>query len=211
MSVEFLSHFDDVDGHEKPGIRSRPTMAIVEMEEGEEEGSPRSERSLGAIVETKGENPIRAFMRATITPGAGDRKSKKAGVDFHPSKTPVPFQGNLGVLFGVYLPTVQHIFGVMLFIRLYWIVGVMGMGEGFAMICLCCLCVSLLSHLSISFQTFLTCISLSALATNGRIKRSLPFPSHPHSLLFSVEVLITSSRGISARNSAVRSAFSSSS
>ena len=56
----------------------------------------------------------------------------------------------LNTLFGVYLPCVQNIIGVIVFIRLYWIAGVSGIVEGMLIIGLCCLC------------TFLTAISLAA-------------------------------------------------
>ncbi|CAF1534268.1 unnamed protein product, partial [Adineta steineri] len=56
----------------------------------------------------------------------------------------------LNTLFGVYLPCVQNIIGVIVFIRLYWVIGVSGILEGLIIIGLCCLC------------TFLTAISLAA-------------------------------------------------
>jgi hypothetical protein len=59
----------------------------------------------------------------------------------------------LNTLFGVYLPCVQNIIGVIVFIRLYWVVGVSGIIEGMIIIGLCCLC------------TFLTAISLAASKT----------------------------------------------
>uniref|UniRef100_A0A915Q144 Solute carrier family 12 member 6 n=1 Tax=Setaria digitata TaxID=48799 RepID=A0A915Q144_9BILA len=67
-------------------------------------------------------------------------------------------KANLGTILGVYLPTIQHIFGAIMFLRLFWIVGIMGIGQCIAMTFLCMLC------------TFLTCISLSAIATNGVIE-----------------------------------------
>ena len=57
-----------------------------------------------------------------------------------------PFQQRkLGTLLGVYLPTVQNIFGVLIFIRVTWIVGMAGTIEGFLIIFLCCCTVSKLS------------------------------------------------------------------
>lgn len=61
----------------------------------------------------------------------------------------------MGTLIGVFLPCIQNIFGVILFIRLTWVVGTAGAIQGF-MIVLCCCCV-----------TMLTAISMSAIATNG--------------------------------------------
>jgi len=65
----------------------------------------------------------------------------------------------LNTLFGVYLPCVQNIIGVIVFIRLYWVIGVSGIIEGMIIIGLCCLC------------TFLTAISLAASEENCCKKR----------------------------------------
>ncbi|KAK3605706.1 hypothetical protein CHS0354_013502 [Potamilus streckersoni] len=64
-------------------------------------------------------------------------------------------KSKLGTILGVFLPTVQNIFGVLLFIRMPWIVGMAGALEGFFIVFICCC------------TTFLTSISLSAIATNG--------------------------------------------
>uniref|UniRef100_A0A6M2DW34 Putative amino acid transporter n=1 Tax=Xenopsylla cheopis TaxID=163159 RepID=A0A6M2DW34_XENCH len=61
----------------------------------------------------------------------------------------------MGTLIGVFLPCIQNIFGVILFIRLTWVVGTAGALCAF-LIVLCCCCV-----------TMLTAISMSAIATNG--------------------------------------------
>ena len=66
----------------------------------------------------------------------------------------------LNTLFGVYLPCVQNIIGVIVFIRLYWVIGVSGLIEGMIIIGLCCLC------------TFLTAISLAASEKIDTIKDS---------------------------------------
>lgn len=44
----------------------------------------------------------------------------------------------LSTIMGVYLPCVQNILGVILFIRLTWIVGLAGVLEGFMIVLLCC-------------------------------------------------------------------------
>ncbi|KZC06268.1 Solute carrier family 12 member 6 [Dufourea novaeangliae] len=74
-----------------------------------------------------------------------------------PDAKPPPVQGGarMGTLIGVYLPCIQNIFGVILFIRLTWVVGTAGAIYGFFIV-LCCCCV-----------TMLTAISMSAIATNG--------------------------------------------
>ncbi|CAF4796550.1 unnamed protein product [Pieris macdunnoughi] len=61
----------------------------------------------------------------------------------------------MGTLIGVYLPCIQNIFGVILFIRLTWVVGTAGAAQGFLIVLICCC------------ATMLTAISMSAIATNG--------------------------------------------
>jgi potassium/chloride transporter 4/5/6 len=80
----------------------------------------------------------------TIPPASNDPDARPAGGG-----------ARMGTLMGVYLPCIQNIFGVILFIRLTWVVGTAGALQGF-LIVLCCCCV-----------TMLTAISMSAIATNG--------------------------------------------
>ncbi|XP_068092571.1 solute carrier family 12 member 7 isoform X2 [Hyperolius riggenbachi] len=61
----------------------------------------------------------------------------------------------MGTFIGVYLPCLQNILGVILFLRLTWIVGTAGVLECFCIVLMCCSC------------TMLTAISMSAIATNG--------------------------------------------
>ena len=49
----------------------------------------------------------------------------------------------LGTVLGVYFPCIQNIFGVLLFIRLVWIVGTAGWLESFIIAFMCCACVSI--------------------------------------------------------------------
>nr|XP_033485350.1 solute carrier family 12 member 5b isoform X1 [Epinephelus lanceolatus] len=74
----------------------------------------------------------------------GARLSKK------PVKAP-----QLGTLMGVYLPCIQNIFGVILFLRMTWMVGIGGVFGSFIIVFMCC------------STTMLTAISMSAIATNG--------------------------------------------
>uniref|UniRef100_A0ACB8EV35 Uncharacterized protein n=1 Tax=Sphaerodactylus townsendi TaxID=933632 RepID=A0ACB8EV35_9SAUR len=67
-----------------------------------------------------------------------------------PTKTP-----QMGTFMGVYLPCLQNIFGVILFLRLTWVVGTAGVLQAFGIVFICCCC------------TMLTAISMSAIATNG--------------------------------------------
>ncbi|KAL3103308.1 hypothetical protein niasHS_002494 [Heterodera schachtii] len=91
-------------------------------------------------------NFIAPYISGYTTPGPMEREASKHK------------KAKLGVMLGVYLPTIQHILGVTMFIRLAWIVGVAGVSHTFLMLFICCLC------------TFLTCISVSAVATNGVVE-----------------------------------------
>uniref|UniRef100_A0A183BQ85 AA_permease domain-containing protein n=1 Tax=Globodera pallida TaxID=36090 RepID=A0A183BQ85_GLOPA len=71
--------------------------------------------------------PVHDFLTDFTTPGP----TKRAFTRF--------YKANLGVMLGVYLPTIQHILGVTMFIRLAWCVGVAGVGHTFLMLFLCCL------------------------------------------------------------------------
>lgn len=99
----------------------------------------------------------------------------------------------MGTLMGVYLPCLQNIFGVILFLRLTWVVGTAGVLQAFCIVLMCCCCVSIgvlasspketktgnLSKTAVSpLQTMLTAISMSAIATNGVV------PGIPLSLCF---------------------------
>lgn len=50
---------------------------------------------------------------------------------------------SMGTLMGVYLPCMQNIFGVILFLRLTWMVGMAGVLQSFLIVLLCCCCVSM--------------------------------------------------------------------
>uniref|UniRef100_A0AC35U6Q0 Solute carrier family 12 member 6 n=1 Tax=Rhabditophanes sp. KR3021 TaxID=114890 RepID=A0AC35U6Q0_9BILA len=108
---------------------------------------PNNDHNL-ALYEDQNATFLSAFFRAYTTPGPSERAHSKKQAK----------KADLGVLLGVYLPTIQHILGVTMFIRLGWCVGVAGIGQTFLMLSLCCFC------------TFLTCISVSAVATNGVVE-----------------------------------------
>lgn len=63
-----------------------------------------------------------------------------------PDSKPTPAAGGgarMGTLIGVYLPCIQNIFGVILFIRLTWVVGTAGAIQGFFIVLACCCVVSI--------------------------------------------------------------------
>uniref|UniRef100_A0A4W4HBL9 Solute carrier family 12 member 4 n=1 Tax=Electrophorus electricus TaxID=8005 RepID=A0A4W4HBL9_ELEEL len=88
-----------------------------------------------------------------ISQGAKEHEEAESlhGMGFH-GRAASP---NMGTLMGVYLPCLQNIFGVILFLRLTWIVGTAGVVQSFLIVLMCCSC------------TMLTAISMSAIATNG--------------------------------------------
>lgn len=51
----------------------------------------------------------------------------------------------LGTLMGVYLPCIQNIFGVILFLRMTWLVGIGGVIGTFIIVFMCCATVSVLA------------------------------------------------------------------
>ncbi|KAF3450326.1 hypothetical protein FNV43_RR06406 [Rhamnella rubrinervis] len=69
----------------------------------------------------------------------------------------------LGTMMGVFVPCLQNILGIIYYIRFSWIVGMAGVWESLLLVAFCGLC------------TFLTGISLSAIATNGAMKGGGPY------------------------------------
>ncbi|CAM4755083.1 unnamed protein product [Rotaria magnacalcarata] len=139
-------HFDEAD--EVPSISAKepPDQASVH----EESLQPIKSKEIGNNIETD----------LVVEKEAGFLKNlyDYQGGTFMPIVDDVSKSSSnaeLNTLFGVYLPCVQNIIGVIVFIRLYWVIGVSGIIQGMIIIGLCCLC------------TFLTAISLAAIATNG--------------------------------------------
>ncbi|XP_027770459.1 cation-chloride cotransporter 1 isoform X3 [Solanum pennellii] len=74
-----------------------------------------------------------------------------------------PIAVKSGTLMGVFVPCLQNIMGIIYYIRFSWIVGMAGIGESLLLVAFCGSC------------TFLTTISLSAIATNGAMKGGGPY------------------------------------
>ncbi|XP_057188690.1 solute carrier family 12 member 6-like [Triplophysa rosa] len=86
-----------------------------------------------------------------LTQGAREHEeAENIGEKRKASKSP-----QMGTFMGVYLPCLQNIFGVILFLRLTWVVGTAGVLQALCIVFMCCCC------------TMLTAISMSAIATNG--------------------------------------------
>ncbi|XP_078054037.1 solute carrier family 12 member 7-like isoform X3 [Mustelus asterias] len=84
----------------------------------------------------------------------GVREHEEAENNEEPRKKEIKAP-QMGTFIGVYLPCLQNILGVILFLRLTWIVGAAGIFGSFWIVFMCCAC------------TLLTAISMSAIATNG--------------------------------------------
>ncbi|XP_020273287.1 cation-chloride cotransporter 1 [Asparagus officinalis] len=69
----------------------------------------------------------------------------------------------MGTMMGVFVPCLQNILGIIYYIRFSWIVGMAGIGDSLMLVAFCGSC------------TFLTAISLSAIATNGAMKGGGPY------------------------------------
>ncbi|XP_059288857.1 cation-chloride cotransporter 1-like isoform X1 [Lycium ferocissimum] len=76
---------------------------------------------------------------------------------------PKPTADKSGTLMGVFMPCLQNILGIIYYIRFTWIVGMAGIGESLLLVACCGSC------------TFLTTVSLSAIATNGAMKGGGPY------------------------------------
>ncbi|XP_062335647.1 solute carrier family 12 member 7 isoform X3 [Osmerus eperlanus] len=85
----------------------------------------------------------------------GAQEHEEADDDEGPAKKKAVKSPQMGTFMGVYLPCLQNILGVILFLRLTWIVGTAGIMGSLAIVFMCCSC------------TMLTAISMSAIATNG--------------------------------------------
>ncbi|CAN4080222.1 unnamed protein product [Withania somnifera] len=76
---------------------------------------------------------------------------------------PKPTAEKSGTLMGVFMPCLQNILGIIYYIRFSWIAGMAGIGESLLLVLFCGSC------------TFLTSVSLSAIASNGAMKGGGPY------------------------------------
>ncbi|XP_063801328.1 solute carrier family 12 member 4 isoform X1 [Pseudophryne corroboree] len=94
----------------------------------------------------------RLVSYTNLTQGVKEHDEAESAEGAHKKVSKSP---SMGTLMGVYLPCLQNIFGVILFLRLTWIVGTAGVLQTLVIVLICCCC------------TLLTAISMSAIATNG--------------------------------------------
>lgn len=100
----------------------RVCVCVVYSQEETEEGRPRMATLVSSLANYSATAP------PPVNPDADPNKKK-----------PSP---KLGTLAGVYFPCMQNIFGVILFIRMTWVIGVAGVFQSFCIITMCCSCVS---------------------------------------------------------------------
>ncbi|CAA0827572.1 Cation-chloride cotransporter 1 [Striga hermonthica] len=83
--------------------------------------------------------------------------------DDAPIERPQANSVKLGTMMGVFVPCLQNILGIIYYIRFSWIIGMAGIGQSLLLVAFCGSC------------TFLTTLSLSAIATNGAMKGGGPY------------------------------------
>ncbi|XP_053620988.1 solute carrier family 12 member 4 isoform X4 [Plodia interpunctella] len=125
----------DTDEHGLPAQKDKGCDTNLYLYHEEIEDRPRAATFLSSLAD---------YSNTIPTASAADPDAAK----------PAP-PARMGTLIGVYLPCIQNIFGVILFIRLTWVVGTAGAIQGFLIVLTCCC------------TTMLTAISMSAIATNG--------------------------------------------
>ncbi|XVE48510.1 hypothetical protein DITRI_Ditri01bG0007600 [Diplodiscus trichospermus] len=103
---------------------------------------------------------LKSMTGEQITAPSSPRDSEDVSIT---NGHPRPSDVKMGTMMGVFVPCLQSILGIIYYIRFSWIIGMGGIGESLLLVSLCGLC------------TFLTGISLSAIATNGAMKGGGPY------------------------------------
>ncbi|XP_035282014.1 solute carrier family 12 member 6-like isoform X2 [Anguilla anguilla] len=148
---------DTPDRHGEQGdARSKLSSAYINNSHGVDDDD-FYDRNLALFEEEMDTRPkvssllSRLANYTNLTQGAKEHEEAESiGEKRKPSKSP-----QMGTFMGVYLPCLQNIFGVILFLRLSWVVGTAGIMQALCIVFICCCC------------TMLTAISMSAIATNG--------------------------------------------
>ena len=83
--------------------------------------------------------PVPVVVQGLVASGDPGRGHSSGPVLTAPALSQSP---GMGTFIGVYLPCLQNILGVILFLRLTWIVGAAGVLESFLIVSMCCTCVS---------------------------------------------------------------------
>ncbi|EEC70491.1 hypothetical protein OsI_01563 [Oryza sativa Indica Group] len=115
----------------------------------------------GQWLNVGGEEPVVSYYFSPAT-GTGTRRrwrleASAVGLGREETET------KLDTMMGVFVPCLQNILGIIYYIRFTWIVGMGGVWQSLVLVAFCGSC------------TFLTTISLSAIATNGAMKGGGPY------------------------------------
>eukprot|EP00258_Populus_trichocarpa_P014805 XP_006369978.2 cation-chloride cotransporter 1 [Populus trichocarpa] len=105
---------------------------------------------------------LKSMTGEPVAAPSSPRDGEDGSISFDRDR-PRPNDLKLGTMMGVFIPCLQNILGIIYYIRFSWIVGMAGIGESLVLVAFCGLC------------TFLTGISLSAIATNGAMKGGGPY------------------------------------
>jgi len=108
-----------------------------------------------------GRNSIRGYIRPTMEELRDEGGKKPVDQVYEENVEKKEKKGNivkLGWINGVYMPCLLNIWGVMLFLRLTWVMGQCGIVQGLLVMTLC------------NVVTSITALSMSAVTTNGQIK-----------------------------------------
>ncbi|KAG0565768.1 hypothetical protein KC19_7G013100 [Ceratodon purpureus] len=97
-------------------------------------------------------------LNGEVAVSVGQQRQDPAQQPFFKAKS-----ANLGTMMGVFIPCLQNILGIIFYIRFSWIVGIAGIWHSLVLVSICCCC------------TFITGLSLSAIATNGAMKGGGPY------------------------------------
>ncbi|KAJ0989759.1 hypothetical protein J5N97_008115 [Dioscorea zingiberensis] len=103
---------------------------------------------------------LKSMTREQVPTSSSPRDGENISITLGRPKETGP---KLGTMMGVFVPCLQNILGIIYYIRFTWIVGMGGIGESLMLVAFCGTC------------TFLTAISLSAIATNGAMKGGGPY------------------------------------
>ncbi|GCC24867.1 hypothetical protein chiPu_0003270 [Chiloscyllium punctatum] len=123
-----------------------------------DKGTMYEGKNLALFEEEMDRNPMvssllnRLANYTNLTQGVREHEEAENNEESRKKEIKAP---QMGTFIGVYLPCLQNILGVILFLRLTWIVGAAGIFGSFWIVFICCAC------------TLLTAISMSAIATNG--------------------------------------------
>uniref|UniRef100_A0A8C2LAL9 Solute carrier family 12, member 5 n=1 Tax=Cricetulus griseus TaxID=10029 RepID=A0A8C2LAL9_CRIGR len=139
-----LTDCEDGDGGANPGDgnpkESSPFINSTDTEKGKEYDG----KNMALFEEEMDTSPMVSSLLSGLANYTnlpqGSREHEEAENNEGGKKKPVQAP-RMGTFMGVYLPCLQNIFGVILFLRLTWVVGIAGIMESFCMVFICCSCV----------------------------------------------------------------------